>query len=101
MTVYIIRVQFPYIFSLSVTPKLCFDDHNERSLVLCLYPVWKNQALESTWSRSPKIHIIILAANELGKSPNIMFTNSLNYVFSGMEQELYIPVPPLTATGTI
>jgi len=52
-------------------------------------------------SRSPKIHIIILAANEPGKSPNVIITNSLNYVFSGLGQEPNTPVPLLTATGTI
>jgi len=76
-----------------VTPKL--------SLVLCLYSVWKNEELGSALSRSPKIHIIILAANEPGKSPNVIITNSLNYVFSGLGQEPNTPVPLLTATGTI
>jgi hypothetical protein len=98
---YTVRVQFPYIYFLSVTQKLYFGDHNGRSLILCLYSVWKNLDLGSTWSRSPKINIIILAANIPGKSPNLIFTNSLNYVFSGIEQEFYIPVPLLTATGTI
>jgi len=68
---------------------------------MCLYFLWKNQELGSTWSRSPKIHIIILAANEPGKSPNMIFKNSLNYVFSGIGQEPYTPVPLLTTTGTI
>jgi hypothetical protein len=84
-----------------VTPKLYFDDHNGRTLALCLYSVWKNQELGSTRSRSPKIYIIILAANDPGKSPNMILTYSLKYVFSGIGQEPYTPVPLLTANGTI
>lgn len=84
-----------------MTPKLYFDDHNGSSLVLSLYSVRKNQELGSTWSRSPKILINIFAAYDPGKSPNMIFTNSLNYVFSGMRQEPYIPVPLFTAAGII
>ena len=84
-----------------MTPKLYFDDHNGRSLVLCLYSVWKNEGLLSTWSLSPKMHIIILAANEPGKSPNMILTNPLKCVFSGTGNEPYTPVPLLTATGII
>jgi len=47
----------------------------------------ENKKLGSTWSRSPKIHTIILAANEPEKSPNMILINSLNYVFSGIGQE--------------